>query len=769
MSAAVCTGCSGGLPAPCGSPSSCVCHKPRRKGVLLLNLGTPDAPTKPAVRRYLAEFLADPFVIKLPGKTAWATPALAKTIALFRAKGSAENYARIWTDRGSPLKFYTEDQVAALGKMLGSDWQVFYAMRYASPNAAQVLGEIETAGITDLVVVPMYPQFGGPTTGTALADLYAQMAKQGLRLNVTVRTTWYDDAGYIDAQAKLIAERAEAEGLTPENCYLLHSTHSMPASYIADGDPYEGQVRRSVELVNRRLGWPTDRTSLSFQSKLGPVPWLGPQTDATLEDLADRGERNVLVCPISFTADCLETIDELGREYRELFQEKTEGEGKLHLLPAPNAYEPFIHAVAQIVRRGTVPVDLSKPVEPLMDFGPSADDLPALVGRLVMAGVSVAGRTLPEGGPAVSHVDEETLKRIKVPAHEALELLAAMNSIDGLSECFLWNTCCRFEAFGLIDDNADAGDVADALRSRVARGEVDESAVTVLRGAEAWHHLLRTAAGLNSTLPGDGSILEQLDAASRMAAHAATAGAGVKCLVDGAAKLIRQLRQTTDWGKYAADYASAAFGRHAKADGSKRFADASCVVVGGSTTSRGMLRLLVDDLDVPQKNLTVIYRGKGRERLVKVLRKIIGHGKRLRVDDYSDPAVAAALADADFLFLGIDRRGPILHRRDVEQLRDFKRRPLTVVDFNSFGSTEGLADILGVKVLDADHLDDEVSAHADRLAGDAKFALARRFAEAFLDGEVSSLRGTPKPTVRRAKATVEKLGGRLEVLEAIGK
>ena len=764
---AACTGCSGGLPAPCGSPPSCVCHKPRRKGVLLLNLGTPDAPTKAAVRRYLAEFLADPFVIKLPGKAAWATPALAKTIALFRAKGSAANYARIWTERGSPLKFHTEDQVAALGKVLGSDWQVFYAMRYANPNAAQVLGEIERAGITDLVVVPMYPQFGGPTTGTALADLYAQMAKQGLRLNVTVRTTWYDDAGYIDAQARMIAERAEAEGLTPENCYLLHSTHSMPASYIADGDPYEGQVRRSVELVNRRLGWPTDRTSLSFQSKLGPVPWLGPQTDATLEDLAERGERNVLVCPISFTADCLETVDELGREYRELFHEKTEGEGKIHLLPAPNAYGPFIHAVAQIVRRGPVPVDVSKPAEPLMDFGPSGDDFATLIGRLVMAGVSVAGRTLPEGGPALSHVGEDALKRVKVPAGESVGLLKTLGDLEGVGEAMLWNTCCRFEAYALADDESDADQMAADLQRAVARGEVDESAVNLLRGAEAWHHLLRTAAGLNSTLPGDGSILEQLDSAARMAAHAGVGGPGVKRLVAGATTLIKQLRDTTEWGNYAADYATAAFGRHAKSAG-KTFADASCVVIGGSTTSRAMLRLLVDDLDVPQKNLTVIYRGEGRERLVKVLRKIIGHGRRLRVDDYGDPAVAAALAEADFLFLGIDRRGPILQRRDVEQLRDFKRRPLTVVDFNSFGSTEGLADIPGVRVLDADHLDDEVSAHAARLAKDPKFALARRFAEAFLDGEVSSLRGTPKPTVRRAKAAAGKLGGRLEVLEAVG-
>ena len=765
---AVCTGCSGGHRFEDAGRTTCVCHKPRQKGVLLLNLGTPDAPTRPAVRRYLAQFLADPFVIKLPGRAAALTPTLARTIALFRAGKSARAYQSIWTERGSPLKFHTEDQVAALQKALGGEWRVFYAMRYANPSSAAVLKEIAAAGITELVVVPMYPQHGGPTTATAMADLYEQLAKSGLRLNLTVRNTWYDDAGYVDAQARLIAEYAEANGLTPENCFLLHSTHSMPASYIADGDPYEGQVRRTVDLVNRRLGWPSDRTSLAFQSKLGPVPWLGPQTDATIEQLAERGERHLLAVPISFTADCLETIEELGGEYGELFHEKTHGEGKLHLLPSPNAYAPFIHAVAQIVRRGVVPVDSSKPVEPLMASHAAPDaDLASIVDRLVMVGVSVAGRSSDGVGPDLAHVDAAGLERVKVPQYESLDLLKSLGEVPGVGECLLWNTCCRFEAFAVLDDGADVRAVADAARRLVGRGMVADGDVNVLTGAAAWHHVLRTAAGLNSSLPGDSSILDQLDSARRMADHAGTAGPRLKTLVDDAASAVGQLRDTTDWGKFSTDYATAAFGRYAKADG-KKLADAACVVVGGSTTSRALLKLLVDDLDVPQKNLTVIYRGHGRERLVKVLRKIIGHGKRLRVDDYADPAVAAEIAGADFLFLGIDRKGPILRRQDVEHLRDFAGRPLTVVDFNSFGSTEGLGDIAGVRVLDADHLDEQVAAHAKRLEGDAKFTLARRFAEAFLDGEVATLRRSAAPAGRAVPAApVEEFGGRLQVLEAI--
>ena len=168
---------------------------------------------------------------------------------------------------------------------------------YANPSIKATVKALLADGITDLVVIPMYPQWAGPTTGTAMEVLYQELVKQGLRLNLTVRTDWYDDARYVEAQAQIIHRYAQERSLSPKNAYLLFSTHSMPESYIKKGDPYEGHVRRSVELVAKRLGWPRERYGISFQSKLGPVKWLTPSTDGALRELAQKSERDVMVCP----------------------------------------------------------------------------------------------------------------------------------------------------------------------------------------------------------------------------------------------------------------------------------------------------------------------------------------------------------------------------------------------------------------------------------------------------------------------------------------
>ncbi|UCC31904.1 MAG: ferrochelatase, partial [Phycisphaerales bacterium] len=282
-----------------------------RRGVLLINLGTPDGPDIPSVRRYLAEFLGDPHVVHLPRGLKWMNGLLGRMIARLRASRSAEMYRRIWTDRGSPLGSITEEQAVLLEDALPDGWDVFYAMRYGRPTIAEKLGEIEAAGIDELVVIPMYPQFSGTTSGTALHALYGNLKRGNHRINVTTRNTWFDDGGYVHAQAKLIEEYAKRHGLKPENSYLVFSAHGLPVSYVERGDPYPSHVKRSVELVTQRLGWATDRMTLAYQSRLGPARWLRPGVDEMLDELARAGEKRVLICPISFTTDCLETLEEI--------------------------------------------------------------------------------------------------------------------------------------------------------------------------------------------------------------------------------------------------------------------------------------------------------------------------------------------------------------------------------------------------------------------------------------------------------------------------
>ena len=282
-----------------------------RRGVLLINLGTPDESDVPSVRRYLAEFLSDPEVIHLPTGMGWLNGALGRLIAYFRAPKSAKMYQRIWSDSGSPLGSITLDQVRQLETHLPDGWRVFPAMRYGRPSIAQTLREIEAAGVEELVVIPMYPQFSGPTTGTALRELYGSLHRGVHRLNVTTRNIWYDDGGYVYAQAKLIAEYAKQHQLTPDNTMLLFSAHGLPVSYVKHGDPYPAHVRRSIDLVAQRLGCPSERWMSACQSRFGPTKWLTPGTDCMLAELAERGEKRVLICPISFTADCLETLEEL--------------------------------------------------------------------------------------------------------------------------------------------------------------------------------------------------------------------------------------------------------------------------------------------------------------------------------------------------------------------------------------------------------------------------------------------------------------------------
>lgn len=716
-----------------------------KRGVLLINLGTPDRADVPAVRRYLAEFLSDPEVIRLPSRLGWMNKPLGRLIAWFRAPRSAEMYQRVWTQRGSPLKTVTEDQASALEAVLPPGWRVFHAMRYGRPSIAETVSEIEASGVEDLVVIPMYPQFSGPTTRTALRVLYKELERCGHRFALTVRTNWFDDGGYIHAQAGLIEECTESEALTPGNAFLLFSAHSLPVSYIQRGDPYTEHVVRTVELVRQRLDWPTDRCSLAFQSRFGPVEWLGPQTDDVLMELARSGERRVVVCPISFTADCLETLEEIGLRYRDRFEETG---GKLYLCPALNTFSPFIAALKNLVLRGPSSLygsrgitteEEAKPRRPLLSHGDGTQVTDADIDSLVMVGASVRGRLAPGRRPDLVHIDHERLCGVKRSQCEAPALLRTIRDSAGFSEAWLWNTCHRFELYGWTHGSEDAAKqaqaVADARRDLFGDRDPGQGLLNVLYGRDAWRHLLRTAAGLNSSLPGERDILEQLETAHRLALCAGTTGPRAARVLAHVLQVERRLRCETDWGHFAPDHCFATLARIVP---SLELDKASChaVVIGGSTTSAALLRTLAERFDVPSSRLTLLYRGHKHGGQVKLLRKAIGNGRRIRVQSYCEPRVTKILADADVVFFGIDHREPVLHVEQLRGCRDFQTRPLTIIDFNTFGSTSGLETLEGVRLFPADFLEAEADAFADRMCATPHFAKAIEAAEQFIQEHI---------------------------------
>lgn len=695
-----------------------------RRGVLLINLGTPDEPDVPSVRRYLAEFLSDPAVIRLPHGLGWLNGWLGRSIAYLRAPASARAYRKIWTERGSPLGVITQDQAEALQATMPPGWRVFHAMRYGSPSIARTLKEIKEAGIKELVLLSMYPQHSGPTTGTAHREVCECLLDAGHQFELTTRFVWYDDHSYISAQAALIASYAKSSGLTPENCHLLFSTHGLPMSYVKRGDRYPEQVARTVALVGDRLGWPADRMSLAYQSRFGPVEWLRPATDQVLTDLARAGEKKILVCPISFTADCLETLEEIDLRYR---AEVEEAGSDLFLCPALNTFPPFIAALKHLVLQGSTPMTHAAPsaraAKSVAASGGNDD-----IDSLMMVGVSAAGRLGRGRGPDISHVEGDALRKIKRSQREIPALLRQIRADSQLEEAFLWNTCHRFELYGWGGDEID---IAAIKRHLFGDDKPSDLSVNVLRGRKALHHLLRTAMGLHSDLPGERDVLDQLRAAQRLAACGGTAGSRTTRLLSEVTALDAELRNHTAWGAYDLDYCTAAFSRFADT-GEVDFRKGRVVVLGGSTTSAAALRTLRNRYDVPSSQLTILYRGHKHGGQVKLLRQAIGGGLRLRVESYDEPRVRRIISDADLLIFGLDRKEPIITADQLRDVRDWESRPLTILDFNMFGSTVGLEDINGITVYDARRLQAEVETVASDICEQENFAEAVKTVESKL-------------------------------------
>lgn len=318
-------------------------------GVLLMNVGSPDAPTARAVRPYLAEFLGDARVVELPG---WLwKPVLHGILLNTRPRRSARLYQRIWTEEGSPLIVHSQRQARALQEELDARYDketvrftVEIGMRYGNPSIAAGLEKLRAAGITHLLALPMFPQFSQTTTATALDALFDTLKTWRWMPDLRTITTYHTHPAYIEALAQSIEEHWQTHGRARR---ILFTYHGIPEAYVTHGDPYQRECYATTNLLVERLGLTDDAYSVSFQSRLGPVEWLRPYTDETLEAWGRAGLESVeTICP-GFSADCLETVDEVAHEGGEAFT--VAGGGKFAYIPALNDRPAHIDLLAQLV------------------------------------------------------------------------------------------------------------------------------------------------------------------------------------------------------------------------------------------------------------------------------------------------------------------------------------------------------------------------------------------------------------------------------------
>ncbi|MDH3587796.1 MAG: ferrochelatase [Gammaproteobacteria bacterium] len=316
-------------------------------GILLNNLGTPAAPTTSAVRKYLAEFLWDPRVVEVPRPIWWL--ALHGIILRTRPRRSAKAYKKVWTDEGSPLLVNTVRQRDELAKTLagrvGGPLHIEVGMRYGQPSIASALEKLEQANCTRVLVLPLYPQYSATTTASTFDELSRQLRRVRRLPALHFIDGYHDDPGYIDALAASIREHWQRQG---RQAQLLFSFHGIPQRYRLNGDPYPCHCHKTTRLVVEKLGLGEADWDIAFQSRLGREEWLRPYTDEVLQQWATTGVGDVdVICP-GFSADCLETLEEVGMQYRELFIKH--GGDSLHYIPALNERRDHIEFLAGLVR-----------------------------------------------------------------------------------------------------------------------------------------------------------------------------------------------------------------------------------------------------------------------------------------------------------------------------------------------------------------------------------------------------------------------------------
>lgn len=316
-------------------------------GVMLVNLGTPQAATPAAVRTYLAQFLSDPRVVEIP-RLLWM-PILHGIILRTRPAKSAHAYAQVWTDQGSPLAAITATQARALQARLGDGVQVGWGMRYGQPAIGAELERMKADGCDRILICPLYPQYSGATTASVMDALGQALA--AMRWQPAIRTLppYYDDPAHIGALVEDLSRQLRAMTFTPE--VLLLSFHGMPERTLHLGDPYHCHCRKTARLVGEALAplFPDLRVETAFQSRFGRAKWLEPSTEAVLAQEAGKGTRALVIAAPGFSADCVETLEELAIRGREVFEEA--GGKDFAVLECLNAGDAGMAMLETLVRR----------------------------------------------------------------------------------------------------------------------------------------------------------------------------------------------------------------------------------------------------------------------------------------------------------------------------------------------------------------------------------------------------------------------------------
>ena len=331
--------------------------------VVLVNLGTPEAPTAPALRRYLKEFLSDPRVVEIPKAIWWLI--LNGIILNIRPKKSAAKYASVWLPEGSPLRVHTERQTKLLKGFLGERGHhltVTSAMRYGAPSIRSVLDRLKADGASRILLVPMYPQYAASTTATAVDEACQWLLHLRNQPELRFVRNFHDDEGYLSALEQSVRKHWQANGGLGANDRLLISFHGLPRRSLDLGDPYFCEARKTGRLLAERLNLLPEQFSICFQSRFGKAEWLQPYTAPTLHEWGQQGIRRVdVICP-GFVADCLETLEEIAQEGRDDFL--AAGGKEYHYIPALNENNDWLLALTAIVERHLAGWPTARPIDP---------------------------------------------------------------------------------------------------------------------------------------------------------------------------------------------------------------------------------------------------------------------------------------------------------------------------------------------------------------------------------------------------------------------
>lgn len=327
-------------------------HPPVQKqkiGVLLLNLGTPDATDYFSVRRYLSEFLSDKRVIDYPN---WFwQPLLQGIILTSRPFRSGAAYKSIWDERTneSPLLVYTRSITEKIQKEFSTqdDVIVEFGMRYGNPSTHSAMDKLKEAGCTKILLMALYPQYSATTTATAYDKAFDYLKTIPWQPAIRTMPPWHDDEAYIDVLANSIQEKLETLEQPPE--MILTSFHGLPKRYLMQGDPYHCMCSKTSRLVREKLGWPKDKWINTFQSRFGPEEWLQPYTDKTIEQLAHDGIKRIAIVSPAFVCECIETLEEIAMEAKDEFI-KAGGEEYTYI-PCLNDRDSHIQLLSNYIRR----------------------------------------------------------------------------------------------------------------------------------------------------------------------------------------------------------------------------------------------------------------------------------------------------------------------------------------------------------------------------------------------------------------------------------